>query len=370
MRIVYFLRNIYPFGVGGVELTYYYLLHHLKKYNIYPIILSEYPSKDFETWRLKKWWPYSIFVKIQLLYFFYVKRKKYDIIHVPYMHTSSYLNWVIFPFIKIFLRKNYVISIHGGRMAPWKPKWPHQIFFKQAMSISATNEAIAKEYKRRTGKNILVIPSQIPLFRSKKTNKEILNYFDLPFEKKIFLIVGSLKDIKSPLTVLKAANLLNKNEYLTKNNIHFVFAGDGPDKTKMKEFIKKNKIDSFVSLLGNVKRDLIPDLYKISYCYITASKFESYSKSMFEAVYNKVPVINTNVEVFSTILENEETSLFYEYEDFLQLSVQIKRIIEDQLLRTKIIDNAFQKFEAIFNYEKTVVEKYLTLYQVKSKIYG
>ncbi len=364
-KIVFILRSIYPNEVGGVELTYYYLLAELQQHEIEPIIISEYRDFRFETWLLKKRWPNSIFYKLQILFFLTKNRNEYDFIHIPYMHTTSYYNWVLFPLVKKLFKKKYIISIHGGRMAEWKPICPHILFFKNAQAISATSDIIAAEYIKRSKCKIKVIPSQIPYSKSQKSKIEICEKLELSLFSKYFLIVGTLKKIKSPFIVLHAIRTIGLQN-LHNLNLHFLFAGDGPLREEMEEYIQYNELSQYVTLLGNVNRESIADLYHISFAYIIASEFESFSMSLFEAIFNKVPVINSNNKLFSSILVDKQTSFFFNVGDFDKLAKIIIDINAHPKLIKTVAENAFKKYSDLFNYKTQVVDKYLEMYETLS----
>ena len=47
------------------------------------------------------------------------------------------------------------------------------------------------------------------------------------------------------------------------------------------------------------------------------------SKSLHEAIFNRVPVISSNVGVLNETLSDKETALFFEFEDVAGLSTRI-----------------------------------------------
>ena len=69
--------------------------------------------------------------------------------------------------------------------------------------------------------------------------------------------------------------------------------GDGPDKNKAKEYMKKNNLKSNVIFLGNTSQ--IDEILCSSDLFILPSEKESFGLSALEAMALKVTIISTNI---------------------------------------------------------------------------
>jgi glycosyltransferase involved in cell wall biosynthesis len=225
MRLIYILPYQYPYKTGGAEINYHFLLKNLPD-DIDITTVSYHFADGIRNWMIKKKKPTSISLPFQIIHKLYHRRDDYDMIHVPFMRSASFLTWIIYPIVKKLTGKPYVIAIHGGGMKKWGWKAPYRWFFRQAKAISAPSESIAKEYRSRSDCDITVIPSLIPFKKSRVDKKSVMSEYGFSSNDKIFLSVGSLKEIKAPMSILKAFNVLGE-DFIGDNALSSVLPGTG-----------------------------------------------------------------------------------------------------------------------------------------------
>ena len=257
----------------------------------------------------------------------------------------------MYPLLNIVLNKKYVIVIHGGGMMPWKWKYPFNLFFKRAKTIFGVSQTICKEYTTRSNTKIHYLPPLIPFELAKKDKNSLRKEYNFIDMAKIFLIVGSLKDLKKPLIVLEALDKIDK-VFLRKQNIRILYAGDGVLKNKMKIFIKEKGLSEYVHLLGNIPRDKINAYYKLSDFYIISSDFEGTPISMLEAMYNKLCIIGSDVKGVNNIINDSDGGFLFDNTNALELSNIMINVINYNHLEKR--DNAYRFFNQHFNYLKLV----------------
>ncbi|MCF0125237.1 MAG: glycosyltransferase, partial [Clostridia bacterium] len=127
-----------------------------------------------------------------------------------------------------------------------------------------------------------------------------------------FLCVSRLVKQKGIDRLIKIHTDLSKKYH----NVNFYVIGDGPEKSKLQELIKKNDIEGSFYLLGK-KENPYPYMKNTNYLCLL-SYYEGYGMVLEEAKILNKPIIITNtaareaIEGYknSIILENDEKSIF------------------------------------------------------------
>ena len=110
----------------------------------------------------------------------------------------------------------------------------------------------------------------------------------IPSANKVILFSGKYIEKKRPLDLLRAFELLKKEE------ITLVFMGDGPLRAEMEKIIFENKIGNVV-LTGFINQSNISKYYSIADVFVMCSGIgETWGLSVNEAMNFKLPVILSN----------------------------------------------------------------------------
>ncbi|MEI6126848.1 MAG: glycosyltransferase [Pseudomonadota bacterium] len=137
---------------------------------------------------------------------------------------------------------------------------------------------ITSHEKTRVVNNGIVLGREAKL-SCNKNNKDAFN----------ILFVGTLKDIKDPLSFVKAAFRVLE----TQGNFKFTIAGDGPLRGAIENLLKNSRFADSFTLLGSLPNEHIP--YAMANLLISTSTTEASSNSILEALSEGVPVIGTAV---------------------------------------------------------------------------
>lgn len=162
-----------------------------------------------------------------------------------------------------------------------------------------------------------------------------------------FLIISGLEPKKGHLFLLESFKLAYENN----QNINLKIFGDGSIKNEIEEFIKKNKMNSFVSMKGKINYGSPKHLeaLKNADIFIHPSVIakngdkEGIPGTIVEAMASSLPVISTYHAGIPYIIRNEETGLLVDEWDVQGLVKAIERLTKDLVLRKKLGQNA-QKF--------------------------
>ena len=165
---------------------------------------------------------------------------------------------------------------------------------------------------------------------------------------------------KDQLILLRALNNLKK-----KINFKLLILGKGENEGKLKEFILKNNLKSYVKLIG-YKKNPYPYIKK-SNIFILTSKFEGLPNVLLEAQYLKKIIISSDCPTGpSEILLKGEAGFLFKVGNIKEL--QHKILFVSKNLNTKAIKKKIEKgysFMNRFSFKKNMnlylkeVNKYL-----------
>lgn len=184
----------------------------------------------------------------------------------------------------------------------------------------------AKKYKeiQFNGKlNIEVIPNAI---------RDVKIYPEIKRENTI-LFVGRFAWEKDPEILIKAFSQI-KNI----TNWNLVMAGSGPLLNKMKELTKQLNITNKVIFLGEVSQ--IDEIFAKAKIYVLPSVLEGFPNALCEAMAAGLPSITFSSIPHESIISNFENGIVINERTPQSLANQIENLINDDLLRNRIGENA------------------------------
>ena len=170
------------------------------------------------------------------------------------------------------------------------------------------------------------------------------------------LFVGRLIKIKNPMLILYLMHdVINKYP-----NIHLNIAGDGPEKNKMMKYIKNNRLDKNITILGLLSN--LDNMYMNADLLIVCSLWTSGIPLVtLEAAMYQVPVLLPRVPGICEFFNNRKNALLYENGSKDDLRDKLVLLLEDSLLRKKLANNALLEFSDKFNAD-SIVRKYIDVY--------
>ena len=96
--------------------------------------------------------------------------------------------------------------------------------------------------------------------------------------------------------------------------------------------------------------------YQIFDIDILASVMEGLSQSLLEAMYLGVPVVATRAAGNISLIKDYENGIFFENGDIEGLASAVKKIIDDENLRKKLIKNGMKTAKEDFSIERVILE--------------
>ncbi|PHS14736.1 MAG: hypothetical protein COA86_15170 [Kangiella sp.] len=343
-RVMFIVPGLYPKAIGGAEIFNYYLIRALREdCTVSYMTACEKSILGARKIQLHK--NKNHLQQLRIILKLIGMTKANTIVH-SFMRTKWYFI-IIYPLLAMLFNKKYVIIIHGGGLMHWKWKLPYELYFRKAKAVFGVSETICEEYSNRTGEDVRFLPPLIPFNNDSFDKQELRRKYGYGNNDQIFLIVGSLKDLKRPMTVLEAAKKIG-HQYLKDNNVSFIFAGDGHLRKGMDTFIDKNGLSACINLMGNVPRDIIHELYKMSNSYIISSDFEGTPIAMLEGMKNELLIIGSNVRGIKDTLCSDNLGFLFNNRKPAELAEIIKLAIHHDFSDKKLA--AKQHYDSCFSY--------------------
>ncbi len=262
--------------------------------------------------------------------------------------------------IKIFLNKPLIYTFHGIHTICLNrfKKYFYIIYENltgwiddEKVFVSLSEKIQASKMKIVTRKNQCIInnstENMIPLdVKTKKNNFKI----GIRNQKKNIISVCRLVDQKNIFEIFEIAR--NLQIY------NFIILGDGYLLDKARFFINSNNINN-VYLFGN-KNNVFKYLYE-SDLFLSTSLYEGHPISILEAMSIGLPIIASKVTGNIDTIKDNYSGLLYRLGDINQAVYCIKRIMNDNSLKSKISFNAFSSHRKLFTTNK-MKKSYLSLY--------
>ena len=327
---------------------------------------------DYTLANLKK----SIFALIQFppfyIIIYFLKTLKYwnvtSIFHCQWTITA------IFPIVinkLLFFKpdKPIIITCRGSDLRSL-PGWLNRFLLKNSIAVTYPSPLFTmSRYNKFIKEDIIkLINKSTPLgvfTIFDPINEEKITY-NIDIEKnklgiksnKIILWLARFTALKNPLFALQVIRELNKSM----SNFCLLMVGDGPEMEKIKKYIDKHKMNSYVKILG-FKSD-VRKFYTISDMLLaTHSQDNVWSSTIAESMMMNCPVALTDVGNTSKVFTNNYDSIFLDSKNIKKSSTAIFKFLEDTKLKKEITENAKNtlKINRRFSYQS--VNDYINLYK-------
>lgn len=221
--------------------------------------------------------------------------------------------------------------------------------------VASTSECMAEELKKvvkSTELKIEITPFGVDL-------KLFTPSSDLKKQNKAILI-GTIKTLKEiyriedlVLAVAELFKLLEDDEELAKR-IRVEIYGDGEQKPKLQELVKKLELENVVTLKGKIPNARVPEALEKFDVFCATSEKESFGVAIVEAMAMEVPVVVTDAEGFKEVVINHRTGLVVEKRNVHAIAEALKKLIVDKKLRNEYANAGRKRVEDLYDWEKNV----------------
>ena len=271
-----------------------------------------------------------------------------------YSNAETIIIWqhitlaVFLPFLKLFKSiKINIITLYGTEV--WGKKLS---LFKKIGLMKMDNYWCISNYTSKLILNKFKIPKKkIKIFSCCINTPLHLQPNYSPYKKNELNILSILRLDKSGklnavFDILKILPVLIKKY----NNIKYTIIGEGNFKTKIIKFVKKEKLEKNVSILGYVK-DTTPYLEHCDIFTLT-SPLEGFGIVYLEAMLFKKPCVSSKNCGSEDVVLNKKTGYSIKLNDHKNLAKVFSKMIDDKTLRKQLGKNGYNHLIKNFTFTK------------------
>lgn len=251
--------------------------------------------------------------------------------------------------------KAYKIAwVHIDLLATEKYKNIKKNYYKSFEKIICVSQDVRKsfiniypELNKKTEVIYNLINKKKILYKAMENSNEQLK------EKLRIISIGRLTYQKGYDILLKAHKLLLEEGL----DYELIILGEGPERKRLEEYIKKTKISKNTKLYGFIKN---PYIYlRNADIFVSSSRYEGYPVVLLEAISLSKPVIATSCAGNKEILENGKYGILVEKENIIELKERMKELIKNKILR--------EKYESLSKECSKKFDKELVLKQIEKE---
>lgn len=175
------------------------------------------------------------------------------------------------------------------------------------------------------------IPNGINFIKLEEESKPVVNLSsDLLEEHLIGVYVARLDDGKNHKMVVNAISELYKLNF----DIKMLFVGDGKLREDLEEMVKSLQLQRNIIFIGFT--DQVASYLKIADFAVFPSDFEGFPLSLIEKMYYKLPVIVSNIDVFSEVITDHVNGYIFDLKQPDELRDKILYIYNNRKLSQTI----------------------------------
>ena len=112
-----------------------------------------------------------------------------------------------------------------------------------------------------------------------------------------------------------------------------IIAGDGPERRKIENFVKRNKLEDRITLVGYLNQEQIREYIKKSkFIVLPSIWYENCPYSILEAMEIGKPIIGSRIGGIPELIEDEKNGFLYEYNNIDELATKMRLLLENDKL--------------------------------------
>ena len=368
----------YPtFGGSGVVATELGIELSKKGHEIHFITYSQpvrldalssnlhYHEVNVPDYPLFKYDPYELALSSKL--YDVISKYEIDVLHVHYAIPHAYAAYMA---KKILNENGYkipiVTTLHGtditlvGNHPFYKPAVTFSI--NKSDIVTCVSKSLMEDTREFFGiqRDIKVIPNFIDIDKYERKHNNCEKNVISEGDEKIIVHISNFRPLKRIIDVIKIFKKIN-SEISSK----LIMVGDGPEKKKAKDYLRKNNLKNRVIFLG--KTNEVDEILCSSDLFLLPSEKESFGLAALEAMALKVPVISTNIGGLSELNINGNSGYTSDIGDIDSMASNAIKILSDKTLKKKYSSQAFENAK---KYDiKKIIPLYESVYQEALNIY-
>ena len=153
------------------------------------------------------------------------------------------------------------------------------------------------------------------------------------------LTVGRLSVTKRVDMLIEAAGLLCAEG----RDVRLLLAGGGGLEQKLKQIVRDRKLSNSIKITGRIDAEKMPQIYRNSDIFVSATMQEGMSNAMLEAMASALPIVTTACEGIKELIA--DNGLVVERADAESIAEAVKCITDDENLYNKMSAAAAEQAE-------------------------
>jgi glycosyltransferase involved in cell wall biosynthesis len=170
----------------------------------------------------------------------------------------------------------------------------------------------------------------------------------VPVERFVIGTAGRLTEEKRHADLIRATHALLQEG----RDVALWIAGEGAEHPRLEALIGRLALADRVVLLGFLED--AREFYAASDLFVLSSVREGLPNALLEAMAMGLPVVAANVDGVPEVVCDGENGLLYEAEDVGALTAQLRRLLDDPALRSRLAQAARRKVEERFRFAARV----------------
>lgn len=335
-------RWVKSLSIRGIEIVLFSLSPNKSDwYNELPNVKIKSASHDSESSLWSKICYLKVIPRIKKI----IKEEIPDIIHAHYASSYGLLGALVKTNIP------YIVSVWGSDVYDFPNITPFgkQIIkynLSKADRILSTSYVMAKETRKYTNKQIAITPFGVDV--------ELFRPMSLP--KCDDFIIGNVKTLRPKYGIdvlLRATSIVIKNN--PDKKIHLDIYGEGPQKEELIALSKTLGIADKVNFRGFLQNSLLPEVYNSFSVSVSLSVCESFGVVAVEAMACGCPVITSDADGFTEVVEDEVTGLIVPKRDPEVTAKAIQKFIDNPTLRSKMGSEGRKRVKERYSWDQNVI---------------
>jgi len=332
MKILFITNNLKK--TGGIEKYNQNLLKVLQELDLRTKII-ELPS-------------INLFAKL----FFTFKVIFDSLIFKPSIIFCAHINFSpITLFLKTIFNQDYVIFTHGIDVWNLKSKLKKQALKKAKFIVSVsrfTADKLINQMPKLNGK-IFILPNTVDgnKFNPKPKPNYLIDKYNLA-NKKVILTVGRLSETEGYKGYDKIIEAMPSVLEKVPNAV-YLLVGSGGDVSRIKNLIRKFKLENQVILTGFVADNKLVDYYNLADVFVMPSKGEGFGIVFLEALACGKPVIAGNQDASREPLLNGKLGMLVNPDDVSEIAEVIIQVLTKNI-KPQLYNGNFLRSEVLKAY--------------------
>jgi glycosyltransferase involved in cell wall biosynthesis len=228
---------------------------------------------------------------------------------------------------------------------------------RRATYIASTSEAMARQVKR------LAPEMSLPFVTPFGVNTRQFAPATMEHEQSDKIVIGTVKTLAykygTDLLIRAFAQLLMDEELLTSGlsrKLHLRIVGTGPERLSLEALAVEEGLADRIEFVGAVAHSLVPEMLRGLDVYVAASRLdsESFGVAVVEASACGIPVVVTDVDGLSEVVEQGRTGIVVPREDVSALVLALKSLILNASLRRRLGKSGRASVQRRYDWEASV----------------